>query len=428
MEETYYSLLGVTQGATAAEIRAAYRARIREVHPDSIPNASPYWKSQAEERTKEVNEAYQVLSDPAKRREYDQQIEAYFRARGATSSSVGGSQSAPSQSARNAPRPPFSHTSRTAQRASAPTAVRGRSRYASGWIADAIFTFILLSFGIPAAVMLCNPAPGDEGADFLTALVTFLIIALFIIPDRIGKVLTGIGIRGRLAQKFCIALCIVVALSLVSAIGSSRQAAAVPASAAPPEPTRQPAPIATSTDPGSSPAPKPPLFGDAALTQPAELQHRCAFNVGADPCGSGAEVIADLRRGDRVETLSAVQRTTGGFDIYRVRTSEGWEGWINAEILSLDDPPASTAAEVPAYGNAIILQPTELEHRCAFNVGFEPCGSGAEEIADLRQGDRVETLSDALRTTGGFDIYRVRTSQGWEGWVNGAVVGLNPRQ
>ncbi|HEX4048585.1 MAG TPA: DnaJ C-terminal domain-containing protein [Elusimicrobiota bacterium] len=65
----YYATLGVAKNATAEELKKAYRRLAREHHPDLHPEAH---KARAGERFKELNEAYEVLSDPAKRAKYDQ--------------------------------------------------------------------------------------------------------------------------------------------------------------------------------------------------------------------------------------------------------------------------------------------------------------------------------------------------------------------
>lgn len=70
----YYEILGVPRNATQEEIKKAYRRLARKYHPDFNKDPS------AQEKFKEINEAYQVLSDPEKRKLYDQYGHAAFSA------------------------------------------------------------------------------------------------------------------------------------------------------------------------------------------------------------------------------------------------------------------------------------------------------------------------------------------------------------
>src|SRR5271167_436549 len=63
----YYKILGVPRSASDADIKKSFRKLAREFHPDVAKD-----KKRAEEKFKEINEAYEVLSDPAKRKKYDE--------------------------------------------------------------------------------------------------------------------------------------------------------------------------------------------------------------------------------------------------------------------------------------------------------------------------------------------------------------------
>ena len=69
----FYQILGVTDSASQAEIKKAYRRLARELHPDVNPDP------QTQERFKEITQAYEVLSDPEKRQMYDLGADPFAR-------------------------------------------------------------------------------------------------------------------------------------------------------------------------------------------------------------------------------------------------------------------------------------------------------------------------------------------------------------
>ena len=73
MKEDYYDLLGISKGASAAEIKKAYRKQAIKYHPDKNPG-----DQEAEGKFKKAAEAYEILSDPEKKAQYDQYGHAAF--------------------------------------------------------------------------------------------------------------------------------------------------------------------------------------------------------------------------------------------------------------------------------------------------------------------------------------------------------------
>ncbi len=70
-KKDFYETLGVDKGASESEIKKAYRKKAMKYHPDKFGNAGDKEKVEAEKKFKEINDAYQVLSDSNKKAKYD---------------------------------------------------------------------------------------------------------------------------------------------------------------------------------------------------------------------------------------------------------------------------------------------------------------------------------------------------------------------
>ena len=72
----YFKILGISRNATDQEIKSAFRKLARQFHPDLHPN-----DEKAESEFKEINEAYEILSDEAKKKSYEQYLGYLFKNR-----------------------------------------------------------------------------------------------------------------------------------------------------------------------------------------------------------------------------------------------------------------------------------------------------------------------------------------------------------
>ncbi|MGL5052955.1 MAG: DnaJ domain-containing protein, partial [Cetobacterium sp.] len=89
-KKDFYDILEVAKGASDVEIKKAYRKAAMKYHPDKFSGASDSEKTVAEDRFKEINEAYQVLSDENKRAQYDRFGHSAFENGGGGSGFGGG--------------------------------------------------------------------------------------------------------------------------------------------------------------------------------------------------------------------------------------------------------------------------------------------------------------------------------------------------
>ncbi len=103
--KNYYEILGLKKDASEADIKKAYRKLAREHHPDMVDESD---KTAAEKRFKDINEAYQVLSDPQKKSMYDQYGHAGGGFPGGAKGPYG--QGFPGAGGAGGPRGPFTYT------------------------------------------------------------------------------------------------------------------------------------------------------------------------------------------------------------------------------------------------------------------------------------------------------------------------------
>jgi hypothetical protein len=350
--ETYYDVLGIPERATQTQIKAAYRHLIKQVHPDTLSSVSPHLRRIAEDNAKDLTDAYSVLSDVSKRCEYDSRLAEYRQQSSPTS---------PAPRRQSAPQGP---TGPYCTRCGMPLTV-----FAAG--------------GAARATLLC-PKCGDIHASTKPQ------------PRIHGweSVLRWACQHLGLVCSTAIASLILFA-NLLQDLNTPTQSQVNAASAS---------------------------QTSAAVNEHTFTAYPCAKTetvspIDHKPCKTtaGAESGRDLMAIDNKPAANHAGSHPVSLDAQSSSLAPcGKSGTCKAEDSA---PPQSTIPN-PVY--AIVKSNyARLEKRCAFMaVGNPRHCSFDHTLAELRPGDRVRVVSPRTRAEDGNDIYKIRTEQGWVGWVN----------
>lgn len=156
MRGDYYQLLDISERATAAEIKAAYRRLARRYHPD-LNNGNPA----AEERFKLVAEAYRTLGEPERRADYDAWLERHHRLKSAPELAAMAERRHVRVSVRHAYVRRSARGARRAGRSRVPRLFAMRTRGDTGFLHFVVFYSICLAVMVPWFIGYVNrEAPG----------------------------------------------------------------------------------------------------------------------------------------------------------------------------------------------------------------------------------------------------------------------------
>lgn len=420
-DETYYTVLNVKETASASEIKTAYRDLIKQVHPDTIANLAPYLRKIAEDKAKELTEAYAILSNASKRRDYDRQIREYRRQTTPQSTPAPPTPPPPPQS--TAPRP---LGYKLGQKAA--TLMR--------WSFDHPKLAAAIAIGLIAFVstFFINDTPSEPAATATTASS---------LTNSVKPTSTATYSQYPCDHN-----------DKVSPIDGKpcgeRQEQSVPAP-----------PPGFTVDKQSTVAPTAAVSGSYVGTvhnQTVNLSstftvviHQTKGGlldgcVEVKPPLYGSGVVRGSIRGSHVNfvvadiTFQGEASKTGIAGSYVVTRSDGnqlgdfrlskWTAAKTAygcsdgavvEFEVVDSPPKPKPVKTPAATVAVVTSDyATIEKRCAFLPfdNYGRCNYQPETVARPRKSDRLTVLSPLTRAENGEDIYKVRTAQGWVGWIN----------
>jgi hypothetical protein len=478
-DETYYTVLNVKETASTVEIKTAYRDLIKQVHPDTIANLAPYLRKIAEDKAKEITEAYGVLSNPSKRRDYDRQLAAYRHQTTPSPQATPTPQSPPTpQQPSQCPicgRSDGGHfaacvNSRTSQSStsSGPAAttpkpaatpkVIKRLGYNWGPLLDwagehpimVVVLFIAAVFGFAALFsdtntpQSANPTPVTNSAKAASTGPYSAYPCDF--RDKVspidGKPCSERQTQSVPAPQGAFGLSDldekkpdifdeVAAKPTVSVSGTyigtvHNQTANLSSTFTV---------VIHQTKAGlfeGCAEVKPPLYGSGVLRGSIRGSHvnfvvaDITFQGDASKTGITGSYVVSRQEGNQL----------GDFRLSKQTGTKASYGCADGAVLEFEisDSPTPTTkpvAKTPTARFAVVTgrDGATVYKRCAFLPleNYGRCNYGPEEVAELKRGDRVRILSPLTRAQNGDDIYKVKTQQGWEGWARAEDITLEPQ-
>jgi DnaJ domain len=443
-DDTYYTVLEVPETATQAEIKAAYRNLIKQVHPDTLATLPRYLKGIAEDKAKEMTEAYSVLSNVTKRRQYDRLIAEHRQ------------QSAPSPppSPPNAAAPPpRSHTSPPA--GPGPQVQASKHKYnwetLKRWPGKhperaVLVGLLTLMFVVVVASDSNTPASPRSNATVTNANAPAPAISYSAFPCDARYSVSPIDGKPcpRLLDSMAPTFEVVDAKPLAKkssnplSPGSGHTIAGTYFGVVHNKTANLTASFGVLfqnkdgvTLDGCMDV-KPPLYGGGLLHGVTRGSH-IDFAVNnirfqGEASDSDKEVAGSyiVSKSEGLQELGDfhLARQMGAYPEYRCTDGTLTEVQTKTKTAASDSQPWTRYAKAPPKPVAVYAIVTgtyaTLDKRCAFlpSDNYGRCGYKPETLARLQRGDRLRVLSPKIRAENGEDIRKVRTEQGWEGWID----------
>jgi hypothetical protein len=177
---------------------------------------------------------------------------------------------------------------------------------------------------------------------------------------------------------------------------------------------------------------KPPLYGNGVLRGGVHGSHvdfvvaDIRFQGEVSKTGIAGSYVVTRQEGNQLGDFRLTKQT---------ETTKSSYGCSDGAVVEFEiantSPKPKPVVKTPAATFAVVTgrYGATIYKRCAFLPleNYGRCDYGPEEVAQLKQGDRVRVLSSLTRAQSGDDIYKVRSQQGWEGWARAEDLSLEPQ-